>query len=68
MDFINIAALPVLLIDAIFPMQNIDYEKNLRVEKVVSFKVKLSLKLFSVECNRKTYNEVGFKSLTTGVT
>lgn len=29
MDFVNIAALPVLLIDAIFPMQNIDYEKTL---------------------------------------
>lgn len=40
MDFINIAALPVLLIDAIFSMQNINYKKKKRVEKVVSFKVK----------------------------
>lgn len=28
MDFINIAALPVLLIDAIFSMQNINYKKK----------------------------------------
>lgn len=31
-DFLNIAALPVLLMDAVFPIQNIDYEENPNLE------------------------------------